>query len=263
MGAAPTASWRSAETAEQLARLDRAGFAAEFLRRNPDYRRDFRRTARAVAAGRLGADEAAARLARRWGCLNAPDPDAPFGADRVFWLPEASPETLVMDTAPADLAQPEPLDLLSLGPIATDARQDGRRQIALAHPDGDIRLSLLSAGALLRPAAIVPLDGALEQRIDALRRLAWRRAGRDRAPPGQTALTTLQRRRLIHLLEAHDIHEAGGGPREIAAFVVRSSQARLPAVEWKDSAARRMANRLLRDAIGLVGGGYRALLTGA
>ncbi|MDR3514001.1 MAG: DUF2285 domain-containing protein [Caulobacteraceae bacterium] len=82
-------------------------------------------------------------------------------------------------------------------------------------------------------------------------------------PPGTAALTGMQRRRLILLLKAHDVHEAGGGPRDIATALGDGAQARLPAVEWKDSAARRMANRLLRDAIGLVDGGYRALLAGA
>jgi hypothetical protein len=33
--------WRSSSTAEALNQLDRAGFAWEFLRRNPDYRRDY------------------------------------------------------------------------------------------------------------------------------------------------------------------------------------------------------------------------------
>jgi hypothetical protein len=259
----PTAAWRSPETAERLARLDRAGFAAEFLRRNPDYQRDFRRTARAIASGRLAPDEAAAGLARRWGCLRAPDPDAPDGSEQTYWLPQVSPETLVLDIAPADLGQPPPLDLEVLGRVTTDTRHDGRRHLALADPYGDIRLTLASDDALARPAAIVPLDAGFELRIAALQRLARRRGGRSPAAPNKTALTPLQRRRLVQLLKAHDIHEAGGGPRDIAAFVVRSSQARLAAVEWKDSAARRMANRLLRDAIGLVGGGYRRLLAGA
>lgn len=259
----PTSFWRSAETAERLARLDRPGFAAEFLRRNPDYRRDFRRTARAVAAGRQTPDAAACALAQRWGCLRAPDPDAPSGSEQVFWLAQASPETLTIGAAPAEGGDPAALDLARIGARRSELRLGGRRHIALADPDGDIRITLLSEDALARPAAIVPLDAALDLRINALRRLARRRSGRARAPPGESALTGLQRRRLIQLLKAHDIHEAGGGPREIAAAVVRSTQARLPATEWKDSAARRMANRLLREAIGLVDGGYLALLAGA
>ena len=46
----PTEYWRSPETIDRLNRLDRPGFAAEFLRRNPDYRRDFARTVRSRAS---------------------------------------------------------------------------------------------------------------------------------------------------------------------------------------------------------------------
>lgn len=63
----PTEDWRSPETVERLKRLERPGFAVEFLRRNTDYRRDYARTERLIA--RHSVDEAAARarLARRWG----------------------------------------------------------------------------------------------------------------------------------------------------------------------------------------------------
>jgi hypothetical protein len=59
----PTEYWRSPETIDRLNRLERPGFAAEFLRRNPDYRRDFVRTARAS----VDAETARVSLARRWG----------------------------------------------------------------------------------------------------------------------------------------------------------------------------------------------------
>lgn len=63
----PSEDWRSPETIERLKRLERPGFAVEFLRRNPEYRRDFASTERLIA--RRGVDERAARarLARRWG----------------------------------------------------------------------------------------------------------------------------------------------------------------------------------------------------
>ncbi|QPF90837.1 transcriptional regulator domain-containing protein [Bradyrhizobium commune] len=63
----PTQYWRSPETIDRLNRLERPGFALEFLRRNADYRRDFARTKRQVA--RDGADPETIRtgFARRWG----------------------------------------------------------------------------------------------------------------------------------------------------------------------------------------------------
>lgn len=63
----PTEDWRSPETIDRLNRLERPGFAAEFLRRNPDYRRDFVRTQRQIARASVDAETAHVSLARRWG----------------------------------------------------------------------------------------------------------------------------------------------------------------------------------------------------
>lgn len=43
---------------------------------------------------------------------------------------------------------------------------------------------------------------------------------------------------------------------------LRSEQAQLPSVEWKDSHARRSANRLIHDLIALVERGYLKFLRG-
>lgn len=63
----PTQYWRSPETIDHLNRLERPGFAVEFLRRNARYRSEYIRTLHQVARG--GIDPAGARsgLARRWG----------------------------------------------------------------------------------------------------------------------------------------------------------------------------------------------------
>ena len=63
----PTEDWRSPETIERLKRLERPGFAVEFLRRNSQYRRDFLRTQRQIARTSVDAETARSDLARRWG----------------------------------------------------------------------------------------------------------------------------------------------------------------------------------------------------
>ncbi|MCQ8280142.1 DUF6499 domain-containing protein [Acetobacteraceae bacterium KSS8] len=63
----PTEYWRSPETIDRLNRLERPGFAVEFLRRNALYRRDFVRTKRHLARPTVDAEAARAALARRWG----------------------------------------------------------------------------------------------------------------------------------------------------------------------------------------------------
>jgi hypothetical protein len=63
----PTPFWRSETAQDQLNRLDRPGFAVEFLRRNPDYRNDCLQTRQRITQGDLEAQTAQAALARRWG----------------------------------------------------------------------------------------------------------------------------------------------------------------------------------------------------
>lgn len=63
----PTESWRSPETIDRLNRLDRSGFALEFLRRNAEYQRDYATTHRQIARKIVDAEAARAGLARRWG----------------------------------------------------------------------------------------------------------------------------------------------------------------------------------------------------
>lgn len=65
----PASNWRSAQAAEKLLQLDRNQFAVEFLRRNPVYREDYRRTHQRVISGSVSHDSALADLARRWGLI--------------------------------------------------------------------------------------------------------------------------------------------------------------------------------------------------
>ena len=45
----PTQYWRSPETIDHLNRLERPGFAVEFLRRNAEYRREYAQIQRQIA----------------------------------------------------------------------------------------------------------------------------------------------------------------------------------------------------------------------
>lgn len=68
----PISFWRSSDTIEQLNRLDRPGFAVEFLRRNAGYRTDYTRTFRQIARGRANPGTAKTELASRWGLSFCP-----------------------------------------------------------------------------------------------------------------------------------------------------------------------------------------------
>ncbi|HET6608941.1 MAG TPA: DUF6499 domain-containing protein [Rhodopila sp.] len=62
-----TKYWRAPETIEQLNRLERPGFAVEFLRRNADYRRGYAHLLRQISEGALDPDVARAEFAHQWG----------------------------------------------------------------------------------------------------------------------------------------------------------------------------------------------------
>lgn len=58
--------WRSPRTGEDFANLDYVDFAQEFLRRNPDYCRQYH-AVMARGGGELNQEQALASLARHWG----------------------------------------------------------------------------------------------------------------------------------------------------------------------------------------------------
>ncbi|WP_234053406.1 MULTISPECIES: transcriptional regulator domain-containing protein [unclassified Xanthobacter] len=59
--------WRSPQFEEELRCLDRGGISFEFLRRNPQYRRDYAHTLAAIESGSTTSAEAMKRFSRRWG----------------------------------------------------------------------------------------------------------------------------------------------------------------------------------------------------
>ncbi|MBB5724689.1 hypothetical protein FHS97_000597 [Sphingomonas endophytica] len=61
--AMPNIDWRTPATYAHARNISTAGFAWEFLRRDPEYRRDFRR----VKASPRGTVEAQAAFTDRWG----------------------------------------------------------------------------------------------------------------------------------------------------------------------------------------------------
>lgn len=152
----------------------------------------------------------------------------------------------------------------SLGPVIADHAHANGREVVVADSGSELHISLKDADAALRPAVILPIDSAFALRMDVAtrfyRRLQGKRIG---LLPRALRLTSLQKRHLIQRLHAFDVRADGGGPRDIAAAVLNAHrEAALPAIEWKSSAARRKANRLIQDAIALVNGGYLKLLRG-
>jgi hypothetical protein len=181
----------------------------------------------------------------------------------MVWRAEVSPATLILTPAPSDFEVVAPIDPVVLGTILTRHDDANDTWLVIGDATGDLYLRFLSPLAVGRPAVLLPMDAAVELRLDvALRFLRRQRGQRVGLLPRALQLTPLQRARQIQLLLAFDIHEAGGTARDIALAVNRSWQATLPAVEWRNTAARRHAERLLLDARNRVKGGYLDFLRG-
>ncbi len=139
----PTEYWRSPETIDHLNRLERPGFAVEFLRRNADYRRDFARTSSARSrAHHVDAETARADFARRWGLRFRPRPELPVGSEPVTWLPELSPGTLILDAAPSGFDHLVALDPAQLGSIVADRTDDEGRELVIVDGSGELHIRL-------------------------------------------------------------------------------------------------------------------------
>jgi len=181
----------------------------------------------------------------------------------VFWRPEVFPGTVILAPAPKGFEGKSLAALPDLAPLVIDRQDGAEHHVVLADPDGDHYLWQPDGDSGRGLAVILPLDDASDLRLEAIGRLLRRLRGQPSGPlPSGLRLTPQQRLHLIQRLHALDFHLVGAGPRDIAAALLDKNAALLPAIEWKSSATRRKANRLIRDALALMNGGYRKLLRG-
>ena len=117
----PTEYWRSPETIDRLNRLERPGFAVEFLRRNAEYRRDFARITAPDRARITSMPKPPVRFRSAMGVAVSPMTRA-FRSDSepVTWLPELSPGTLILEAAPSGFAPVRRSIPSQLGSIVAD-----------------------------------------------------------------------------------------------------------------------------------------------
>lgn len=249
--------WRSSSAAQTLNQLDRAGFAWEFLRRNPDYRKDYRR----IVEDAEGAARAAAACGERWGLVFRLPPELPAAETPVLWRPELLPHNVVVVPAPTRFAGARRFRLAELGPLTLAFRESRDLHILLKDALGAQQLWLRGLRAGQPMAVLIPLDEHVLLRIGGLLRLQRRLAGEALAPlPNGWALTARLRRRLVLMVRALDGHMAQATYREIAVALYGSGA--VARYSWKTSSIRGQTIRLVKDAVVAMKGGYRKLLRG-
>lgn len=186
------------------------------------------------------------------GCDFPADPRHSALDQPVIWSPLANPAVLMLGATP-NFLPPSPtalsVDLVDVicGPEGTygTCRDGDGQYLILADTSPDAR-----------PAIILPLDGDLPDRLEAILRL-WHMLA---AKPARSdpRMTTYQRRRFRLMMQAADGNANQATYREIAVAIYGEDRVR--AEPWKTSALRASVIALVRSAAALIDGGYHDLL---
>lgn len=187
------------------------------------------------------------------GCDFPADPKHSAFEQPVIWSPLANPAVLMLGAAP-DFLTPSPaalsVDLVDAirgpeGAYGACRAGDGVQYVILADTDADAQ-----------PAIILPLDGDLPDRLEAILRL-WHMLA---AKPARRdpRMTPYQRRRFRLMMQAADGNADHATYREIAIAIYGEDRVR--AEPWKTSALRASVIALVRSAAALIDSGYHDLL---
>lgn len=186
-------------------------------------------------------------------CNFAARPDWSALEQPIYWTPDIDPGVVNLIETPSNLA---------LG-------QGRARNIAVEHAVFDesghnVRLLPLPGCQLRlhngvqpgRPmSAVIPLDAYARDRLWSIERFIRLQSG-DNARDER--LTAAQRRRLVLMLRAIDAREEDASLFEIA--VALFGRRLVDRSDWPESTFRYVTQRLVRDGLKMIGGGYRQLL---
>ena len=186
------------------------------------------------------------------GCDFPADPKHSALEQPVIWSPLANPAVLMLGTTP-DFLPPSPA-ALSVDIVEVISGPEGSYSVCR---DGDGQyLILADTSPDARPAIILPLDGDLPGRLEAILRL-WHMLA---AKPARRdpRMTPYQRRRFRLMMQAADGNANQATYREIAVAIYGEDRVR--AEPWKTSTLRASVIALVRSAAALIDGGYHDLL---
>ncbi|WP_434211879.1 DUF7011 domain-containing protein [[Pseudomonas] boreopolis] len=226
--------------------LDGPALAWEFLRRNPDYRRDWQRRRRPQAA-------------ERWGLRLLEDPDLDARDAHPAWFPDHDAVVqLLPDADPPPEAHAFEFWRI---PGRKQLIHDGQRLVLVSHWPGCCLRLVLAPGledsmaylyAIRACAAPCARYRALAAGLDALAAATEATpAAAARSRPTPAAVLEL------HTLQALDATLAGASLREVAEGLFGADAV---VANWHaDSALRARVRRLVRRGYALMRGGYRRL----
>ena len=253
--AAHVPRWTDSSAYAPLLRIERSGFAWEWLRRQGAYQRAARRA--------LELGEAVERLEDRsalgWNLHAFEDPDLSAPEARPVWAAAAHP-WVVQAIAERSTPDEDSLDLERLGPLATIVLSSEVERLLLSDGYRSVRLDLRGTGIgspCVRLSYRLAGIEALERPLLVLRRL------RSLAMSGRFRHSLHPRvgraNRLVRLLRTHDALQAGASQADIAQRLLRPG---LERSRWRihSPSIRSQAQRLVAAARRMSNGGFWRLL---
>jgi hypothetical protein len=257
----PEKDWRAPPDEARDDALQYSDIAIGYVSRNARYRADYLRALDRVKRGATAADDATAKLVRRWGISFHTAPSAAFDPKQAVASPELSPSSVVLAPSLADIGATRRVDPKTLGPVRAHIKIGEFLHVILADKEGDDHLWV--AGSLDGPLAIMlPIGAEPLTRLAAAERFCRRLLGKAVGPPASLP-PPCRRQHLLMLLRVLDGHHAGASRRELAAALIDDDVCGYSAAEWVESRERKRISRWVKEAIELRDGGYIRLLRGS
>ncbi len=243
--------WKATAAYLYILRLDRYALAWEYLRRNPDYREQWKHSINCLD------------IAKRWGCTTFENPYIDARNVCPQWIVD-TPNQLHIIPASQDDHSDHSFSLWALGGSRSLLHRGTHMQLHIQCPSSSIHVRLDPNIEEGRPYAFVMrADRWLSERMrlisDAVGHFIDVQSAKQSAP--QIAQTfPLSRTALIHArtLQALDGVHAGASQRDIA--IVLFGDHRVQSDWTSDGELRAQVRYLIRRGKVCVNGGYRALL---
>ena len=253
-----------------ISSLNDADWAWEFLRRNPDYKRDYRLSrARLLKTVEHTSGNSFIRIRRRcpyaktWGLIYMCDPSLPpiqalvaWNSDTINWTIKTETNAVLPSEFDADL------DLnaarFDRAFVVIEAKQQNLYMRIKSH---SACFELIGDSVLLYPVKMRFIIDGIDQVRSAISvlQIAQETTGNHVKLPKKTVPYVTQLRRLRYLIAAENAVE-GTFLREIGAAIYGSKRAR---TEWKNLDSRAFKDEIIRakrKGLHLINGGYRDFL---
>ncbi len=240
--------WRSPEAYKGVAHLPVRDIAWEFLRRNPSYRRAFKKA-------QIAEEDSNKSFIDHWGINFPVDPKLSAKEAGVCWRPERCASIIILSKIEAGTLNPS-LNLSEMrGQIISQRVEDGTH-VFVQGKDYSFQLFLVASAVLESSLqANIPIDDIADTRCEAVKRFYRFLIGEY---PSCMPRRSVLREKYPHALQALDGCLAGASYREIAE--VMFGAARIEQDSWKTSTIRSSTIRLARMGVELMRSGYKDLL---